>query len=185
MAIEKVCRTITEKTTSVEQPIELTQKGKIKVTYLSTRNACVLPVPTSIKNPKSLVIIPHTLKTSKIFNQGRWITDFVLYSATEASLSRLLIAPATNTVLASLASGSANGDMLITYDGKLYIAPSAGVASSAFTSGATIKTAGTLIQVPFSSATNAKCMLKITYAPATVASFTKEILSYSYEVRGY
>ena len=111
--IEKVARTLSEKTTSVDQEIELSQKGIVAVGF--KHQATSLVVPTNIDSPKSLTLTPLNAAAAKALKNG-WFCDFVLKAATEATLTRLLRRSATG---GSNASGGA--DILVYDNGRLYI----------------------------------------------------------------
>ena len=111
--IEKVARTLSEKTTSVDQEIELSQKGIVGV---GTKHAAhCLVVPTNISDPRLVNITPLNVAAKMLLKSG-WHCDLVLKAATEATLTRLLRRSATG---ASNASGGAN---ILVYDnGRIYI----------------------------------------------------------------
>lgn len=183
MSIEKKYRVITEKTTSVEDPIELVQKGTVKAKRIAARAAVVLAIPTSIENPKTLTIVPLNIPTGKAIQ--RYHCDMIRYSATNASIAKLLDPSATTAVVASFGSADTNADLMITYDGKLYIVGANGCASSVIKTLTGIKTSTAISKVPFITATNSKGILKVVFPTATAASLNTTFFSYSYEVRGY
>jgi len=110
--IEKVARTLSEKATSVEQEIELSQKGIVAIGL--KKQAVCLVVPTNISSPRTLTLTPLNAVAATLLKHG-WHCDFVLKSATEASLASLL-------KLATAASLATNANsILLKYNGKIYI----------------------------------------------------------------
>lgn len=85
MGIGKVVRTISEKTTSVEDPIELTQKGIITFVPTSKR---IIAIPTTIQNPVFVDLMPMSEITSNALGGSKaegWYCDLTLYKASDVS----------------------------------------------------------------------------------------------------
>ena len=180
MSIDISRRTITEKTTSVEDPIELSQKGTVSVVHISGRAPGVLAVPTNIPKPKSVTLIPMNSLTAKVLQ--RWYCNYNLYPVTEATMAKLLAKSAT---AASLASGLT--DVLVSYNGKLYISDSTTTIGSSQLASASLITASDSLfkKVPWIASAEAKLLAINFQGIATIASLSKAELRYSYEVRGY
>ena len=190
--IEKVARTLSEKATSVEQEIELSQKGIVGI-GLKSGVICLI-VPTNIPNPKILTLTPLNAGTATLLKHG-WHCDFVLKSATEASMASILRISATN---ASNASGADGGDYLVKKNGRLYQGKS-GLASKA-EFGKAIAASGTYVAskswfVPLnwiasigSGGEQYKLLkistgIKLASGGAVVAA--NRNIKYAFEVRGY
>ena len=122
--IEKVARTLSEKATSVEQEIELSQKGIVAVGL--KHNTICLVVPTNIPNPKTLHLTALNVRAAVLLRNG-WFCDLVLKSASEASIALLLRPSATGASNASSADG---GHFLTVRKGRLQQGKS-GLASKA------------------------------------------------------
>lgn len=181
MAIEKTVRTITDKTTTVEDKIELSQKGEVSSVYIAGRAAGVLAIPTNIPNPHTVTLVPKNKLTGKVLQ--RWYCDYNLYPVTEATLAKLLALASTATV-GSLASDV--DDVMVSYNGKLYVGTDSGVGSSQLGSPSLVVGSSSLFkQVPWIASGESKLLKLIFHSVATVASLSKADLKFKYEVKGY
>jgi len=179
--LDKVRRTLSETITSVEDPIELSQKGQVVLTKSSNTYTFV---PTTIKNPKLLTITPHMEKFSRQnASAGVVTTPYVelktanvpdsgikLYSAASvfAGGSYLTNVSLTNTKLGQLFIN--NG---VLYRAKFVETNSATIG--AVLASPTMK-ATYLEQVPYSE--NVKFMKVLDVSAATT-------LAFAFEVKGY
>lgn len=85
MSIDKVVRTISEKTTSVQNDVEVTQKGIITFVPVSGR---VIGIPTTIEDPRFLSLMPMSAITSQALGASlaqSWYCDLALYKASDVS----------------------------------------------------------------------------------------------------
>ena len=76
--IEKSIRTYSEKTTSVDQLIEKSQKGIASERLKGAKKTLI--IPTMLENPKSIIITPLDVNGAAIVSRG-WYSDMVLYKA--------------------------------------------------------------------------------------------------------
>jgi hypothetical protein len=177
MAIEKVCRTITEKTTSVEQPIELTQKGIIQFVPKSGK---VLGIPCLIPNPKVLTLIPMTLITAQSLSAsglgGGWYSDLSLHYATAVSNCFLDVA---STVLEA-----DKYDRIRMKSNYTLYQTLASMAATSASYATNFNQASLYKQLP-EYGTNAKKYLVVNVANSASALFKVKKQKLAYEIRGY
>lgn len=122
--LEKARRTLSEKTTSVEYPIELTQKGE--VSQVIKRGVAALIIPTNIENPKLLKITPLTDHASRVLRDG-WYCNMQKYYASNSSVSSLL----TNSATKSASLYPFAQEALSLYNRQLYTAKTYVTSSNA------------------------------------------------------
>ena len=110
--IELKRRTITDKTTDVEFPIEKVQQGEI--TARLWRGQKVVVLPTTVEVPKAVTITPLSASASQVFKDG-FHTTLQLVTASNSTVT---------TVLSKSASTSfaVFKDQLLVSNKKLYIA---------------------------------------------------------------
>lgn len=176
--IEKSIRTYSEKATSIDQPIEKSQKGVV-VERLK-RAIKTLIIPTNLSDPRTIIITPMGASCARTLSSG-WYCDMVLYRASNANVSKILTKHATTA--ASDASGYA--DTLVMLSRELYISKTA-VTGTQIGSNSLVTGSASLFRklTEFgATADNAKRYLVVT-AMATVANNTN-IAKYEFEVRGY
>ena len=175
--IERVNRTYTEKTTSIDQDIELSQKGIISFAPGSGR---VIGIPTMIKDPRLLILQPMSAITSNALGaslaQG-WYCDLTLHYAS-----------AVSAAFASLASG-----VLLSEIGRririssasldLYVANASMASNSA--SNTVVIASDSLWKKVERYSGNAKRFLVVTIANSASVSFKTKKQTLAYEVRGY
>jgi len=168
--IEKSVRTITEKTTSIDYPIEKSQKGIVAVGH--KHGAKIAFIPTMIEDPRTVEITPLNAAAMRVF--ARWHCDLVLYGATNASIATM----AKAATAASNASGGA--DVMVISNGKLLISRS--TVTGTQIASATLLASNAYFQKVDWYASNAKRFLKIGTISSTA---TCRYIKYSYEVKGY
>ena len=178
MSIKKVYRTISEKTTSVEDPIELTQKGKVSLTTVSA----YLPIPTTIEEVYSVKILPLSASARKLLYGGSvaqggrtgFYCDLVKYNANSVST-------ALKYTVAANASTIAN-ESIAMKSNALYLAERATVTAATATAG--VGASESLWKKVKFFGSNAadtnylKVMLNST-------SYAQSTCRFSYEVKGY
>ena len=172
--IEKSVRTITEKTTSIDYPIEKSQKGIVAVGH--KHSGKVAFIPTMIEDPREVVITPLNAAAMRVF--ARWYCDLVLYGATNASIATIAKSGATAAV-----NASGDGHILVLTNGKLYVSrPGISASAGAFIASNSLVASNALFQKVDWYASNAKRFLKIGTISSTA---TCRYIKYSYEVKGY
>lgn len=171
--IENSVRTITEKTTSINYPIEKTQKGIIAIGH--KHSGKIAFIPTMIEDPRTVQITPLNAAAMRVF--ARWHCDLVLYSATNASIATVGKKSATAAVNAS------GGDDIVTIlNGKLYqIRPGTTNAGSKIASDSLVASNSLFKKIDW-YASNAKRFLKIGTISSTATCL---YIKYAYEVKGY
>lgn len=172
--IENAVRTYTEKTTSIDQDIELSQKG---VVTLVPKAGVVLGIPTTIKDVRSLTFTPmSSITASALSAAAGWYCDLALYKASDVY----------NT-FASIASGILQAEigkrLRMSSDYKLYVA----LASMAATSCASNSrlASGSVFRQLTQFGTNQQKYLKVVVRNAASGSYKAKKQSFAYEVRGY
>ena len=132
MPIYKKHRTLSEKTTSIEDPIEVVQRGVIE--FAPAANAVSFLIPTQITNPVKLSITPMNAQATYVLGasnaagkkNGMWYSDLTLHYATNAG----------SLAFGSCAStASYVGRRLKMYDAKLYVNIATLAAGSCSTTG--------------------------------------------------
>lgn len=178
--IQKAVRTISEKLTSIEDPIELTQKGKIAVKGATT----FLAIPTTIENVFGVNIIPMNASGALAINGGSasgispkksgWYCDMVKYNANDVSAALLYTTVANQ---ASVFTGHIAVKSNAIYEAVRNIGTAATATAGVGASNSMWK------KVPyFSSNANAKNFLKVTLRGASYATTN---VKFAYEVIGY
>jgi len=175
--LDKKRRTLSETITSVEDPIELSQKGQVVLTKSSVTETFV---PTTIANPKVLSIVPLMEKFNKSASTfyaelNTALTPdsgYKLYSIAEAKTGGSYL---TSTTLAN----TKLGHMFVGSDNKFYRCKLASATGSATIGGVlaspTLKNKH-LEEVPY---TNELKFIKL----KDVTSATT--LAFAFEVKGY
>ena len=175
--IEKTARTYTEKTTSIDQDIELSQKGIITFVPVSGR---VFGIPTTIQDPRLLHLMPMSAITSNALGaslaQG-WFCDLTLHYATGVSAA-----------FASIASNTLNSEV----GRRVRISAT---ALDLYVAGASLAVGGASNAVVIASSSawkkdqrftsNPKKFLLVTVANSASISFKTKKQTLAYEVRGY
>lgn len=191
MGLEKKFRTYTEKTTSIDQPIEVVQYGRF-VTRISSSGEGTLAVilPTTIPNVKSVQLFPLN-SSGAGFKQT--YCDLKLYNASH-SLVKTALSKKRNIVQHTAVS-NIDETAFIIVNGKLYESqkPTAWSALQNYSAtGASYAQASatTIWQRNLTIASNGKNYLKVLGKPllskTSIASLqTLGNAQFSYEVRGY
>lgn len=175
MAIEKVIRTISEKTTSVEHPIEVTQKGIIGVGLKFAGLATA--IPTNIKNPKLLTITPMDANARRAFNM--FYCDMVLKPA--ASFASIF-----DGTTASLASGGT--EILAIFNGKGYVSSKSTIASGTWRASDTLVASNSYYhKIPWIASNESKFLrVQLFHGIASAAVIEAwKYAKFAYEVKGY
>ena len=181
MSIQKAYRTISEKLTSVEDPIEVTQKGKVSFKSISA----YLPVPTTIQNVWSVKLLPMNASAALVLHGGSaagispkksgWHCDLVKYKANDVS-TVLKFTQAANFASAPVETIALNGAVLYQFLREVGTAATATGAVGAASASIVKKVAG------FSSNANALNFLKVTLRGVSFAATNCKV---AYEVKGY
>lgn len=172
--IEKSMRTFSEKTTSVEHDIERSQKGVLRA--LMRPGGRVIVIPTSLTDPKHLVINPLNDRAARTFVAGRqWFCDLKLSHASNASVSAALRRSASTTSAASVRLS----DSLVLINRDLYIAVGSPTATQS-ASVSLVTGSSSLFKKLDEFSGNAKKFLRVSVSRATLAN-----ILFAYEVRGY
>lgn len=183
MSIGKVVRTISEKTTSVQDDIEVSQKGIISFVPAAA-TGLVFGIPTTIQNPVMLHLLPMNADTAGALGGNSsgsacpWYCDLTLHHASGVSRA-----------FASLASISYVEDIgrrirISATDLSLYVAQASMAAN--YASNTVVIASSSLWKLDERFASNAKKYLMVTiskYASATNFHVKKQVLAF--EVRGY
>ena len=179
--IKKVERTVTETGTSINQDIELSQKGIIQ--FVPSLTARHFVIPCNIPNPKVFTIIPmhsnsaHSLNASS--SEALPWCDLVLHKASDVNAS--MFASVASEVYASDVGYRLRMD---TASYNLYVAAASQAATTA-ASNARLASNSLWHPVP-GFQNNAKKYLKVGPVTQSVsASFSVTKQKFSYEVRGY
>jgi len=208
MALEKRFRTYSEKTTSIEQPIEVVQYGRF-VCRISSSGVGTLAVilPTTVLNVKSIKLTPLSASAARFKEH---YCDMVLYTASNplvsAALSKNRNASGGNTVLNDLNIRAGNVgasdtdetifcfDKQTTHTKYLYESQKSGkitVLGHYHPSGiskAEVASVAAFWKKNTTIASNGKNYLKVigrTTAPGGVSAWTLHGCVFAYEVRGY
>jgi len=179
MPIYKKHRSLSEKTTSIEDPIEVVQRGVI--TFIPSKATGAFLLPTQITNPLKVTINPMDSLTAQAINSGsvgaaHWWTDLKLYHATNAASSCF-------GSIASIASLDEVGKRLRIADGKLYVAAASNSAIQAYDAVVEASTAHWRQLEEFGS--NAQKYLLVHIPNTASAYFILKKMRLSYEVIGY
>jgi hypothetical protein len=174
--IEKVNRTYTEKTTSIDQEIELSQKGIMTfVPRAATGND--IGIPCMISDPRLITLTPMTgLTASALLTTGGYSCDLVLYKASDVY----------NT-FASIASGILLAEvgrrLRMSSDYKLYVAKASMAATSCASN--TRLASGSVFRQLEQFGTNQKRYLKVVIDNAASGALQAQKQTLAYEIRGY
>jgi len=171
--IENSIRTITEKTTSIDYPIEKSQKGIVAIGHKHSEKIAF--IPTMIEDPRIVQITPLNDNAKRVFE--RWSCDLVLYGATNASIATIAKKSATAALNAS------GGDsIMVLLNGKLYISRTGITALGSWIASDSLVASNSLFQKVDWYASNAKRFLKIGTNSSTASCL---YIKYAYEVKGY
>ena len=168
---------MSEKLTSVEHPIEVTQKGQIAVGLKDAGQA--IPIPTNIKNPKLLAITALNHAARRGLNTN-WYCDMVL--KTTASFASW----AANATAASLASGGV--EILVLNNGKGYISSRSTIASGTWIASDSLVASDSYFnQIPWIASNDSKFLkVELFHGIATAGSIEGwKYAKFNYEVIGY
>ncbi len=98
--IRKVERTVTETGTTIDQDVELSQKGKFIVVPTTSGANVLLAIPCNIPNPETLNLYPLTANSARALGasdgEAPAYTDFVLHWATGATQTYASVASNSN-----------------------------------------------------------------------------------------
>ena len=178
MAIENKYRVMTEKTTSIEDPIELSQKGIIQ--FVPSKGNKIL-IPCLIPNPMILNIMPMTQLTRKALSgasnasAGGWSCDLTLHHATAAS-------SAFGSIASTVLEADKNDRIRLSPTGILYQSKASMAANSC--SNAALTNATNWKPLP-QYGTNAKRYLVVDLHNSASLTFKAKKQKLAYEVRGY
>lgn len=181
MPIYKKHRGLSEKTTSIEDPIEVKQRGIIS--FVPSKGRTFL-IPTHIENPVMLKLEPLSLPSQKWMNGGSnastvnhgYFTDLSLHYATNAA-SSAFGSIASNVLLAEV-------DRRLRLKGsKLYIANASMAAGSA--SNAVVGASDSLWRELPEYASGSKKFLVVTVQNGASAYFKAKKQTIAFEVIGY
>jgi hypothetical protein len=175
--IENRNRTYTEKTTSVEQDIEVTQKGIITFVPVSGK---VFGIPTTIEDVRFLSLMPMSAVTAESFGGSlaeSWYCDLSLHYASGVS-----------TAFASIASGTLLSEVgrrvrISATDLSLYLANASLAVGGA--SNAVVIASSSAWKLDTRFASNAKRYLMVTIGNSASVHFKTKKQTLAYEVKGY
>jgi len=176
--IQKAYRTITEKTTSVEDPIELSQKGIVNLTTVSA----YLPIPTTIENVYSVVLTPLSASARKavfggsVAQGGRtgYYSDLVKYNANSVSTALKYTVAANASTIA--------GESIAMKSNALYLAERATISAATATAGVGASESLWKKISHFGSNANDTNYLKVML---NSTSYAQSTCRFAYEVKGY
>lgn len=171
--IENSVRTITEKTTSIDYPIEKSQKGIVAIGH--KHSGKIAFIPTMIEDPREVIITPMNAAAMRVF--ARWHCDLVLYGATNASIATIAKKSATGSV-----NASGGDNIMVLLNGKLYISRAGTTASGTWIASDSLVASNSLFKKVDWYASNAKRFLKIGTISSTA---TCRYIKYAFEVKGY
>lgn len=175
--IRKVERTVTETGTTINQDVELSQKGHIQTVVLSGK---IFAIPTTIPNPTNLSLLALNSDAAIALGASGGIagvySDLVLHFATGASLS-----------FASIASDVDDADIglriRMTNAYKLFVAKGTGGTASAASDSLIVE--GDFWRELTEFGTNQKKYLLVNIANSASAGLKTVKCNFAYEVRGY
>jgi len=177
MGLEKTIRTFSEKATSVESEIEVSQKGVLGFRVFRAQYNVI--IPTNVKVVKSVEFTPMNASTAHFLTNG-YHSDLALYEATNSNVSTAIIRSAsvddvTYTIPAK--------DFLVLTGRNLYQSV-ASMTSTLAASNSLITGSESLWTKQEDYGSNSKKYLVITgRIGASAASFAN--LKLAYDVRGY
>lgn len=175
--IENRNRTYTEKTTSIDQGIEVTQKGIISFVPVSGR---VFGIPTTIEDVRFLSLMPMSAITANALGASQsegWYCDLTLHYASGVSAA-----------FASIASAIAEAEVgrrirISATDLSLYVGQAARASDSASNTAVIASTAVWKLDTRFAS--NAQRYLLVNVPNSASISFITKKQTLAYEVKGY
>ena len=184
MPIYRKHRSLSEKTTSIEDPIEVVQRGVIE--FAPAAAAVSFLIPTQIENPVSLKLQAMNAQAAYLLGAsnaagakaGKWHSDLALYYATNAG----------SLAFGSCAStASFVGRRLKMHSGKLYVNTATLAAGSCSTAGfVTALASGGRWRQLAEFGSNAKKYLVVTPGNGVVTAMVAGMKArISYEVIGY
>jgi len=177
MPIYRKHRALSEKTTSIEDPIEVVQRGVI--TFVPSKGRTFF-IPTQITNPVSLRIFPMHATSAQAFVDSSaggmtWYSNLKLHYATNAASSGFG-SIASNVLLEEV------GKRIRLYNGKLHVATASCYATSAENTELSALTTWRKLE-EFGS--NAQKYLVVTMPNIASAYFVAKKQWINYEVVGY
>lgn len=177
MPIYKKHRALSEKTTSIEDPIEIVQRGVIS--FVPSKGAAFL-IPTQIQNPVLVRVMARGATTAQALGASAkcqsWYCDLSLHYATHAASSGFG-SIASNVIAAEI------GNRLRLKGSKLYVAVASMAAGSA--SNAVVGASGSLWRELPEFASGAKKYLVVNMPNSASTYFKAKKIRLSYEVVGY
>lgn len=173
--IEKSIRTYSEKTTSIDQLIEKSQKGIASERLKGAKKTLI--IPTMLDNPKSIIITPLDVNGAALVSRG-WFSDMVLYKASNSNVSVVL-----NEGTNAASNASLMSDVLVLESRKLYQSVVA-VSSAQIASNSLVTASGALFRELTDYGTNQKRYLVVT-TRATDSAAASGQTRFAWEVRGY
>lgn len=180
--IEKAKRTITNKTTDIDEDIELSQKGIISFVPMAS-TGLIIGIPTTIKDPRMLTILPMNANTTGAMNANAagsgspWYCDLTLHYASAISRAFGSIA---STVLEAEVGRRVR---ISSTDLSLYVANCSLAAGGA--SNAVVIASESAWKLDPRFASNAKKYLLVTVTKYASALFHAKKQLLAYEVKGY
>lgn len=175
--IEKRNRTYTEKTTSIEQDIEVTQKGIISFVPVSGR---VFGIPTTIEDVRFLSLMPMSAVTANALGASQsegWYCDLTLHYASGVSAAFASIASTT------LQAEVGRRVRVSATDLSLYVAAASLAVGGA--SNAVVIASSSAWKLDTRFASNAQRYLLVTTPNSASVSFKTKKQTLAYEVKGY
>ena len=177
MPIYKKHRSLSEKTTSIEDPIEIVQRGVIS--FVPSKGRTFL-IPTQIKNPVMVKLSAIGATTAQAFGASSkaetWRCDLSLHYATNAA-SSAFGSIASNVLLSEI------GNRLRLKGSKLYVAVASMAANSA--SNAVVGASNSLWRELPEFASDEKKFLVVTMPNSASTYFKAKKQKLSFEVVGY
>lgn len=177
MPIYRKHRSLSEKTTSIEDPIEVVQRGVIS--FVPTKGTSFL-IPTQIENPVMVKIQGRAATTAQALGASAkcqsWYCDLSLHYATNAASSGFG-SIASNVLLSEV------GKRLRLKGSKLYVAVASMAAGSA--SNAVVGASNSLWRELPEFASGAKKYLVVNVPNSASTYFKAKKTHISYEVVGY
>ena len=177
MPIYKKQRSLSEKTTSIEEPIELVQRGVIS--FVPSKGTSFL-IPTQIKNPVMVSIMARGATTAQALGASvkcqSWYCDLSLHYATNAASSGFG-SIASNVLISEI------GTRLRLKGSKLYVAVASMAAGSA--SNAVVGASNSLWRELPEFASGEKKYLVVNVLGSASTYFKVKKTKISFEVIGY
>ena len=175
--IGKVERTIGEQHTSINQEIELSQKGQIQTVALSGK---ILSIPTNIPDPRILTLTAMNAYAGAALGAsgkgGHWYSDLTLHYATGASLCFASIA-------SSVVAADIGKRIRMNSSYKLFVANGLGSAASAASNSLIVD--GAFWKELGAFGANQQKYILVTLASTASTAFIGNKCNFAYEVKGY